>query len=435
MKMRYKVGSIAEYLKLIEVEGLSDYVYRGQNEPYWGIKASGFRLYEGGWTTDKFYDINQMRNDYFNKVIRKLSNEEKQHFLAFCQHHGLPTNLVDFTYSPLIAMFFACQGKSTPTFTIEELIHQEAYSSLESLKNNESTKSMLIHNLINKLTKEYFSPHSEIYLIKKERLLDISDIILEYQNENFFDILKSSSDVQIEIMKKVEKIFKNNKSLIPQWISNLIDEYKRNNGDLYRLDPTELLSYDEDEECSEEGYSEMESIFEFQQKLADLDCDQYRELYFFLLNEIEDENITHGEMYRLSEYYVEYTVIESLSARIYLALLINLIQLVRESQERIDITLDIYFVYQPPNLFDRISNQKGLFIYQPYLYLIEDVYGYGVLSTQRIQPDIVIEITDYNKVLSELNFLGINTESVYSDLDNIAKSVVYEHNQRLYRTS
>lgn len=57
-----------------------------------------------------------------------------------------------------------------------------------------------------------------------------------------------------------------------------------------------------------------------------------------LLNEMEDENLTHSEFYFKDLKYYN----ESFGAKIYLALLINLLQLSMNIKERIDITLDIY---------------------------------------------------------------------------------------------
>jgi FRG domain. len=106
------ITTISEYLDCIRKNDLTEFIFRGQNEAYNGIRASGFRPYQGGWDSDRFYNIDGMKKEYFNKVVSKLTTDERSHFIAFCQHHGLPTNLVDFTFSPLVALFFACSGKS-----------------------------------------------------------------------------------------------------------------------------------------------------------------------------------------------------------------------------------------------------------------------------------------------------------------------------------
>lgn len=45
---KYKVDSISKYLAVLEENNISNYIYRGQNEPYFSIEASGFRPYMGG---------------------------------------------------------------------------------------------------------------------------------------------------------------------------------------------------------------------------------------------------------------------------------------------------------------------------------------------------------------------------------------------------
>lgn len=119
---KYKVDSLSKYLALIEENIISDFIYRGQSEPYFSIQASGFRPYCGGWDSDMIYDMPYLHTSFYNRVIGQLSEDERKYFLAFCQHHGIPTNLVDVSYSPLVALFFACDGKSERKFTLSEFI-------------------------------------------------------------------------------------------------------------------------------------------------------------------------------------------------------------------------------------------------------------------------------------------------------------------------
>ncbi|GAA3403269.1 FRG domain-containing protein [Paenibacillus hodogayensis] len=385
MKQEHTITNVSQYLELIRENNYYHFIFRGQNEAYGGIQASGFRPYKGGWYTDTFYDIEGMKKEFYNKVIRRLSPDEREHFLAFCQHHGLPTNIVDFTRSPLVALFFACNGKNQPT---------------ESGKPNN---------------------YAEIYLIDKTRLIDITDLLVKSKNENFFEVLVENVDVQKEILVKIEQLFLENTGEFIHWIKNLIECYENNHLDIYG---DRNIDINEDDELdSEETSGQCYSLTDYKDKIKNDGVNSLKELYIYVSSEIEDENITHSDNYYINDLEYGYYCNEAIGAKIYLALLINLLQIFINIKERIDIRLDIYFTYQPPDLFDRITNQKGLFIYQPYLYGVESVYKYGVLNYQSIIPDITVKVENYNNILKELNYLGINLESIYGDFDNIARSI------------
>ena len=84
------------------------------------------------------YNIDEISKNYYDKIVSKLTEEEKKYFLAFCQHYGIPTNLIDFSYSPLIALFFSCQGKQPPTFNLAELIGS---ATIDDLKTDSSIQN------------------------------------------------------------------------------------------------------------------------------------------------------------------------------------------------------------------------------------------------------------------------------------------------------
>lgn len=46
---RHTINSVVDYLKLIQDQKLTNHIFRGQNEPFLGIQASGFRPYEPLW--------------------------------------------------------------------------------------------------------------------------------------------------------------------------------------------------------------------------------------------------------------------------------------------------------------------------------------------------------------------------------------------------
>ena len=417
-----KVSSVSEYIKELESLEIENYIFRGQNEPYFGIEANGFRPYMGGWTSDKIYNIDEISKDYYNKVVSKLTVEEKQYFLAFCQHYGIPTNLIDFSYSPLIALFFSCDGKQQPTFNLTELVGN---ATADELKSDPSLQSMLIHNLVNKLEKPMLSKYAQVYLLDKKWLVDITDILSQVGKDNFLESIYSNGDIRKQLIYQIIQVFENYKfseKEIIDCITQMIDCYKANNFNYWG----ESLTEDDEED------GDIEDLFSIQEKLQEENLEEIlHDLYDYAFHEMEDETIPYES--DIFEGYPYDGSIYQLSAAIFVMLLANLIRIFYEAMdgsERLIIKSKIYFTYQPANLFDRINSQKGLFIYQPYLYSHDEMYNYNVLSTQEIIPDILIEIDNYNEILAELDALGINLDTVYGDLDNIAKSVVYSYRRK-----
>lgn len=392
----HRVKTVSEYIKIIENLGMEDYIYRGQIHPYYGIKASGFRPYLGGWASDKIYDIYKMSDDFYKKVLRNLSEDEKRHFIAYCQHHGVPTSLVDFSYSPLVALFFSCDGKSETTFSISELIGNHTVDDLEK---DSVLKDILTHNLINISRKDFYSNFGQVYMIKRNRLIDITDIVVELNGRSLFDQMLVDRDIRIKFGHRIINQFKDlGEEDSVRYILNLISIYEKNEIDFY-----ENVSVSHSKE----------NIFLYADKLKKKDVNNvFDELYEFIINEFENEAIVYDFVEENNRFGIAYFL-----------LLYNLVDLLKQYPYKHTCILDFYFTYVPPNLFSRLENQKGLFIYQPYLYARDWVYAYNELIIQQICPDVKIEIDNYNTIIKELDCMGINAGFLYGDIDNIAKTI------------
>lgn len=81
----------------------SPYAFRGLANADWPLKTSLIRL--GG--DSAFLEKHLLRN--FKKYAHShvLDRESFWFWLTFAQHHGLPTRLLDWTYSPYVALHFA----------------------------------------------------------------------------------------------------------------------------------------------------------------------------------------------------------------------------------------------------------------------------------------------------------------------------------------
>lgn len=162
-------------------EGL---VFRGQEKP-WRLQTSFHRL--GRNVTQRFMDdlnkvhskLSALTPHYFNLE----STTETGAFINLLQHHGYPTPLLDWTYSPFVAAFFAFSNINPRTITEDQKARIYVFEAAEWEKDFEQNwiVDTANYHLSIKETVSISNPRTgpQQALVTLTNAIDIESLILE----------------------------------------------------------------------------------------------------------------------------------------------------------------------------------------------------------------------------------------------------------------
>ncbi|MGN6712905.1 FRG domain-containing protein [Anaerocolumna jejuensis] len=353
------VYKLSEFIDIMSDGIYENYFYRGESKHYeHSICSTLLRTFTkpNGRFLPVFYE--HMLNEFFREVANDISDIEKEHFIAFCQHHGLKTNLIDITTSPIIALYFACDMNN------------------DFLENN----------------------IGYMYLINKDKCIDISQ-----------SLLKNKKDFSIVPFSFNEITHKSRKSVL-EFAKVICSYINKENGEIFFL-VNQLRT------CCNDLYEGQ--AWKYLNCIATRTRDIESTQMLDILNEIQDE---YSKKYNLDE-------ITMPSAKDFMILLLLylediILQSNKDSNKDFIFPKLPYFTYQTPYKFDRIKNQEALFIYQLYLpttsFYMDDVHKNMI---QKIEPDIILRIHNQEKIIKDLDSIGINRKMIYGDVDNTAKYI------------
>lgn len=99
------IGDLVEALAPFTSDHDDIYWYRGQSSSRWELQPKVGR--DRKWKQNEHELLIRFKQDAARTL--PTTPQSKWEWLSLAQHYGLPTRLLDWTESPLIALFFACQ--------------------------------------------------------------------------------------------------------------------------------------------------------------------------------------------------------------------------------------------------------------------------------------------------------------------------------------
>ena len=207
------------------------FIFRGHTKGSYRLKTSLQRAFENleirkdwrqGREEEALKNFKSSAHLYLNHLPDKSKDLE---WLSIMQHHGAPTRLLDWTYSPFVAAFFAFQ-EITQGCVVYEIDVKELENSNYSILPNNWKKRLMDRRRSKDFVAPYIPDHQNERLILQQGLFlvpshissDIEQIIGSYNNHDDF-------------IKKY--IFE----LKPREIRDAIKNLKAMNIDNYRLFP------------------------------------------------------------------------------------------------------------------------------------------------------------------------------------------------------
>ena len=129
MKTPIEISSLAEYINQIDeiTHPEKNYLYRGQEDEAWRITSSAYRRLVSssenlGQEADlPPYPLRYLYQNYLLKIVDEIKLKYPSTYrdlsplecMAHLQHNRVATGLIDFTFSPLVALWFACTDENT----------------------------------------------------------------------------------------------------------------------------------------------------------------------------------------------------------------------------------------------------------------------------------------------------------------------------------
>ncbi|MDT2872322.1 FRG domain-containing protein [Lactococcus lactis] len=398
---KFEISNLVDFMTILQEISLDNrrFYFRGESLKHEKpLLASGYR------NTQFPKELRIIRKDYFREVGYSLDKDSRENFMAYSQHHGLPTELLDVTENPIVALYFACEANfdsdgmlyaiENDGFIADPLTSKlyDKEMDIESIQEQMEQAGAFFQESGGKSikfqdTSFYKEMYSTFYSILTLENINRENPHLNSKLKICRYILEAHyKGVMETIIHDSSNIHKNKENIVE--LMNLLDKYSDVSGkeELENFySEFKILKFVKDVEIS----PDVNTGNPYQARINELDCKPLM-LLFVMAYEIRDDKFPPFPK----------------------------------------------IIYKPSIIFDRLKNQQGAFIYQMSTYKSSPLtpsskpfYRKVVKNViQKIDFEYEVVIKNKKQILKELDIIGINKKFIYPDSDNIAQYIREKYN-------
>ena len=142
-----EISDLADYINEINaiIDSEKIYLYRGQENEEWQVNSSAYRRLE------RLYDspsdaLRYLWQGYLKQIVDEIKLKYPSTYrdlfdlecMAHLQHNKVATGLIDFTFSPLVALWFACATEDHENITGKVIVLENDSEKIEEIQTVET---------------------------------------------------------------------------------------------------------------------------------------------------------------------------------------------------------------------------------------------------------------------------------------------------------
>ena len=242
MNTPLEISNLADYINQIDniTHPEKSYLYRGQENEAWRVTSSAYRrLVSGSEDLENETDFlpNSLRlpcRNYLIKIIDEIKLRYPSTYkdlsplecMAHLQHNRVATGLIDFTFSPLVALWFACTDENTNGKIIVLENNSEKIKEITTIEQLQQDLEVLFP--VDEEEWYLWSPTLDSQVVETQRMIIQQSVFLfglpEMDSEMITQEIIIHSDAKENIRRTLEKMSISEKILF----SDLIGFFERN---------------------------------------------------------------------------------------------------------------------------------------------------------------------------------------------------------------